>query len=374
VIERRVATPGEVDWDAVGAFLRAARASGSLGAEPKPEPDAIAVGPAQVMAYRAAVQDLNVRLDHGAHATAAYGGLQDSAPRAALYGLHARMRDVGPADWEHPSLVQIWFRLGADYVIPRDAFGVFTVGSQPTDRAQLAALNALGDMVREVVAEGQMRTRDVVEVLGDRLPAPHLIRIAQVSGKIAIRWDARTTEVIPMDDPRVDPAEARIELARRLVHWYGPVGPMHLARWAAVPKAVARETWDALGAELTPVDVDGRGRSILTSDMDALTRAKPVDGVRLLPGLGDPYLYFDQGPVPATPEVGPDVSQRVVNSLAGRILCDGELVGAWGRVQEKVTLFGWRKLSSDDTARIEAESRSFSAPLGGKDVRIRWLS
>src|SRR5262245_53987414 len=106
-----------MNWDAIGAYLRSARASNSLGAEPKPAADAVRVDMRHVMAHRAAVQHLGERLAYGAHADAADAGLQDSAPRAALYGLHARMRDVGPDDWEHPSLVQIWFRLGADYVI-----------------------------------------------------------------------------------------------------------------------------------------------------------------------------------------------------------------------------------------------------------------
>ena len=365
--------PDVIDWDAIGAFMRAARDAGAK-IEPPPELGSIPVDAAQAMAYRATVQHLGSRLDGGSHVAAAYGGLQDSAPRAALYGLHARMHDVGPDDWEHPSLVQIWFRLGADYVIPREALDVFTVGSQPTDAVQRAALNALGDAVRDVVAEAPMRTRDVVERLGVRLPSPHLIRMSQVSGKIVIRWDARTTEIIASDDPRVDPDGARVELARRLVHWYGPVGPMHLARWAAVPKAVALETWNVLRAELTPVDLEGRGRYILTSDVEALAGARSVEGVRLLPGLGDPYLYFDHGAAPSTPAVGPDVSQRLVNSLACRILLDGEVVGSWGRVQEKVTLFPWRRLTSNDIARISAEASSFRGPLGGKSVKIRWLS
>ena len=357
--------------EAINAFLRSARASSGLGAEPEPDAGAMRVDMTQVMAYRTNVQRLGQRLAHGEHVAAAYGGLQDSAPRAALYGLHARMHDVGPDDWEHASLVQIWFRLGADYVIPRDSLDTFTVGTLPDDPEQIVALNALGEVVREVVANGPMRTRDVVAALGDRLPEHHAIRLAQVSGKIVIRWDARTTEIIASDDPTTDPARARLDLARRFVHWFGPVGPMHLAKWAALPKAVALAAFDEL--ELVAVDLGGRGRFVLASDADALTSASRVEGVRLLPGLGDPYLYLDHGQVPALPEVGPDMSQRLVNSLAGRILLDGELVGAWGRVQANVTLFPWRALSDDDRARVDTEAEKFAGPLGGKQARLRWL-
>jgi hypothetical protein len=360
-----------VNWEAVDAFLRSARASAGLGAEPQPEAGAMRIDRTQVMAYRATVQGLGRRLPYGEHVAAAFGGLQDSAPRAALYGLHARMHDVGPDDWEHPSLVQIWFRLGADYVIPRDARDVFTVGALPDDPSQTAALNELGEMVREVVADGPMRTRDVFANLSDRLPDQHSIRFAQVSGKVVIRWDARTTQIIASEDPTTDLAQARVELARRFVHWFGPVGPMHLAKWAALPKTVARAAFDEL--DLVPVDLGGRGRFVLTTDADALANASRADGVRLLPGGADPYLYLDHGHVPALPEVGPGVSQRLVNSLGGRILLDGELVGAWGRVQANVTLFAWKALSKDDVARIDAEVETFARPLGGKAVGIRWF-
>jgi hypothetical protein len=70
------------------------------------------------------------------------------------------------------------------------------------------------------------------------------------------------------------------------------------------------------------------------------------------------------------PAGGPDVTQRLVNSLGGRILVDGDLVGAWGRVQEKVTLFPWANVPKD---RITAEAESFAGPLG-RPVKIRWLS
>jgi hypothetical protein len=360
-----------VDWEPIAAFVRAARASSGPRTEPPPSRDAMPVDLHQVMAYRASVQGLTRRLPHGEHVTAAFAGLQDSAPRAALYGLHARMEDVGPDDWEHASLVQIWFRLGADYVIPRDALDVFTVGTMPDEREQRAALNDLGELIRDVVAKGPMRTRDVVANLGPRLADPHMIRIAQVSGKIVIRWDARTTEVIASDDPATDPAHARVELARRFVQWFGPVGPTHLAKWAAMPKALARVAFDEL--DLVPADFEGRGRSVLASDTDALASASPVEGVRLLPGGADPFLYLDHDPVPAQPEVGPDVTQRLVNSLTGRILLDGAFVGAWGRVQNNVTLFPWKRLADDEVARIVAEAETFAGPLGGKAVRTRWL-
>jgi hypothetical protein len=355
-----------MNWAALDAFLRAARSSARLGAEPPPEPNALQVDAWRVFAYRAHAMYLDRRI--ASLTDAAYAGLQDSAPRSALLSLHARVENVEPSSWEHPSLAQIWFRLGADYVVPRAGLGVFTLGTMPRDRDQAAALNELGDMVVRALGGKTMRTRDV----DVDLPNPMLIRASNVSGKVNIRWDARTTEVVPVGVPSIDPEDARLELARRFLHWLGPAGPAHLARWAAVPKKDALATWDAIRAELVPVDFDGRGRWILASDEKRLSDAQAANVVRLLP-MGDPYLYLDTAGAPKDPELAPDVTQRLINSLAGRVLLDGELVGSWGRVQADVTIFPWVDLSEKDRDRIAAEAMTFEVPMG-RQVRLRWLS
>ncbi|HET7699547.1 MAG TPA: winged helix DNA-binding domain-containing protein, partial [Candidatus Limnocylindria bacterium] len=65
---------------------------------------------AQILSFRRDAGALDVRLPRSAASLrrAAWAGLQDSMPRSALLSLHARVRDVGPSAWEHPSLVQVW--------------------------------------------------------------------------------------------------------------------------------------------------------------------------------------------------------------------------------------------------------------------------
>jgi hypothetical protein len=324
---------------------------------------AIEIDAERAFAFRAWAMHLDERID--SFRVAAFGGLQDTAPRAGLLGLHARATGVDPSSWEHPSLAQIWFRLGADYVVPRDDLAVFTMGAMPRDAQQAAALDELGEVVRRALDGEPMRTRDVVATLPE-LPHEMVIRAANVSGKTAIRWDARTTHVLPLDLPNVDIEAARLELARRFMHWFAPASRAQFGKWAAVSRPDVEVTWSALEAELVPVDVDGEPRWALAADEEALRTATRPASVRLLPGSGDPYLYLDQRPVPKVP-VG--VPPRVVNSLGGRIFVDGCIVGAWARAQNKVTLFAWDNLDRD---RVEAEAMTLTGPLG-KDVRLRWL-
>jgi hypothetical protein len=53
---------------------------------------------------------LDERLPRGRRSLrrAAWAGLQDSMPRAALLSIHARVAETQPTTWEDASLVQLW--------------------------------------------------------------------------------------------------------------------------------------------------------------------------------------------------------------------------------------------------------------------------
>jgi Winged helix DNA-binding domain len=377
-------------------YAVAVRAASRVGREPAPDADAVTVDPDRARWWRLAVTHAADRLAAGGAslAEAAWGGLQDSAPRAGLLALHARADGVAPDAWEAPELAQVWLRQ-ADHLVPREDAGVFTVGARPRDPTWAGAVDSLADAALAALpapgAAGRRDTRAVANALPE-LPAPVLLRAVGVSGRVLIRWDTRTTELVPVELPGCDPAEARRELARRFLHRLGPAGAAHFARWAGVPRADAAATWDELDAagELAPVAmaVPGRstgrgaaggadrapaGRHVLAADLDGVLAAGPPSGVRLLPA-GDPVLTV---PVPAPPEPpvrapGGDVTSRVVNGLTGRIVVDGDVVGAWGRAARDVTLDAWPGLGPADRPAVEEEAHGLAGPLGG-DVRLRWL-
>ena len=64
----------------------------------------------QILAFRRRVGAVDERMAMGSKSLrrAAWAGLQDSMPRAALLSLHARVDGVEPSTWEHPSLAQLW--------------------------------------------------------------------------------------------------------------------------------------------------------------------------------------------------------------------------------------------------------------------------
>ncbi|MBO0702900.1 MAG: hypothetical protein J2P38_08205, partial [Candidatus Dormibacteraeota bacterium] len=201
---------------------------------------------AQVFAFRVTRTHLSRRLPAAAYERAAWGGLQDTVPRAALTALHARLPGVGPDSWEHPSLWQVWFRM-SDYVVAAGDFGVFTVGALPRGRERREPLLRIGEEVTGILDGRSLRNAEVVaglsrrEGLGDR---PHFaLREACCAGRYRIRWDARTVTVIPAPLPSIEPETARLELARRFLRWHGPATARVFATWAHVPPVDASETF-----------------------------------------------------------------------------------------------------------------------------------
>ena len=65
---------------------------------------------AQILAFRRRVGALDQRLPAGRRSLrpAAWAGIQDSMPRAAVMSIHARVEGAGPTAWDDPALVQVW--------------------------------------------------------------------------------------------------------------------------------------------------------------------------------------------------------------------------------------------------------------------------
>ena len=97
--------PGQA-FDGVTTFVRVVR----------PDQDAkqtrLDLTHSQILAYRRTVNALDTCLPPGPQSlrVAAWAGLTDSMPRAALLSIHARVAGTQASALEDPSLVQLWGR------------------------------------------------------------------------------------------------------------------------------------------------------------------------------------------------------------------------------------------------------------------------
>ena len=173
--------------------------------------------------------------------------------------------------------------------------------------------------------------------------------------------------------PSVDPGDARLELARRYLHIYGPTTPELFARWAGLHPRHGVAAFQALGRSLTPVRTPVGEAWILSRDEPAL-RAEPgpVAPARLLPS-GDAHLLAQGADrellVPDADRRGELWPPRV---WPGGVLVDGEVVGTWRRADAAMTIQPWRPLSGGERDAVAAEATSLPLPgLQGRIV-VRW--
>jgi Winged helix DNA-binding domain len=328
----------------------------------------------QILTFRRSVGALDERLPPGPTSLrrAAWAGLQDSAPRAAVLSIHARVQGTGPDTWADPSLVQLWGPRFSAYVVAARDLAVFSLGRLPDD------------------AEGRHRAEDLAHRLhaflnGHRMPYgeagrglgvdPNSLRYAAPTGTVLIRWDgARQPTVWTVPPPDVDPRHARLELARRYLHVFGPATPAAFAQWAGIrPRAAGRAAFEALAGSLTPVRTPV-GDAWILSRGEPTFRAPngPAASARLLPS-GDAYLLL-QGADRQILVPDPDHQRALWTPRVwpGAVLVDGEIVGTWRRTQADVTIESWRRLSSAKREAVEVEAASMSLPGIRQGVRVRW--
>lgn len=326
----------------------------------------------QTLAHRRAANTLDERLpqDPTSLRRAAWAGLQDSMPRAAVLSIHARVHATEPETWADDSLVQLWGPRYSAYVVAARDLAVFSLGRLPDDpgRRRLAQ-----DMARRLHDFLDGRRMTYVEAGRGLGVHPNLLRYAAPTGTVLIHWDgARRPVVWSVPAPEVAPRDARLELVRRYLDVFGPGTSGRFALWAGIRPAEGRAAFEALRAELTPVRTPlGDGWILNRDEADLRAPGGLPAPARLLPS-GDAY-YLLQG---ADRELlVPDLGRRgelwTTRVWPGAVLVAGQIVGTWRRAQADVAIASWRRLSRSERHAIEEEAAAMPLP-GSPQVRVSW--
>ena len=330
----------------------------------------------QVLWHRLSVNHLAERMPAGSFTSAAFAGLQDSAPRAALTALYSRVRDVRSTAWEDASLVQTWAPRGAVFVVPRSDLAVFALGMVPRDAELRRALEQLAGRARDSIpAPRKDEGREEIDRLGPipplvlgRMPRQPIWRLACALAGVQVRWDARSTELLPGAALEMDEEDARRELARRFLRSLGPTGPARFTRWAAVTTHDAKATFRAIRDELVEVRWPGGCGLVLAEEADRLARAEALSATRFVAFGGDPVLQ------PGEDTVAADRSHRKAAlppwACTGLVLLGGDVVAAWGRSQGRVTILPLASLGNERRHEIEAEA--LRMPIPGAAPEVLW--
>jgi hypothetical protein len=329
----------------------------------------------QILAFRRRAGALDERLPSGAHSLqrAAWAGLQDSMPRAALLSIHARVADTQPDAWEDPSLVQLWGPRYSVFVIAAADLAVFSLGTMPDDAKGRHRAEDLAARLQAALAGRRMPYAEAGAIAGVHHNA---LRYAAATGTVLIRWEgARQPAVWTVPPPETDPRDARLELARRYLHIYGPTTAGSFGRWSGIGPRSAAATFEGLASELMPVQTPLGEAWILTEDEEGFRAATPPPApARLLPS-GDAYFLLQAGDREL---LLPDPAQRSAlwtsRVWPGAVLVRGEIAGTWRRAGRVLTVQAWRRLARAERDAVVAESESLPLPgLPGRII-VRWDS
>jgi len=327
----------------------------------------------RILAYRRRVGALDERLPQGGHALrqAAWAGLTDSVPRAALLSVHARVEGTTPSAWQDPALVQLWGPRFSAYVVAAQDRAVFSLGRLPAGAARRQFAEDLAERLDTLLDGREMPYGDAGRALGEH---HNQLRYAATTGRVLIRWDgARQPTVRTVPPPDMDPADAGMELARRYLHVMGPGDAEGFARWAGLYARSAVPTFDALRPELTPVRTDVGDRWILTADEgDVRADAQPAAPARLLPSGDGYYLFWGRDRELLVPEPDRRAALWTTRVWPGAVVVGGELVGTWRRADEKVTVGPWVALPARAREAVEQEAASLPLPGLRGPVTVRW--
>jgi Winged helix DNA-binding domain len=326
----------------------------------------------QILAFRRRVGALDERLPPGANSLriAAWCGLQDSMPRAALLSLHARVVGVHTETLDDPSLAQLWGPRYSTYVVAKRDFALFSLGRLPDDAKGRARAERMAELVVGVLGHSRMTDREV----GQALRVGNSLRYSTTTGRVAIRWEgARAPVIWAVRAPDIAPADAQRELARRHLHVFGPTTSTGFARWAGISRRAAGATYASLADELVAVRTPLGDEWLLAAD-ERLMRSdhSAPAGARLLPS-GDAYFLLDgaerellvpnaqQRPKLWTPRVWP-----------GALLVSGEIRGTWRRAQHTMQIETWGRLSRTERDSVGAEAASLPLPGVDRAIDVVW--
>lgn len=326
----------------------------------------------QILAFRRRVGGLDRRVPKSAESLrgAAWAGLQDSMPRAALLSLHARIEGVEPSTREDPSLAQLWGPRYHTYVVPKRDFALFSRGRLPDNAKGRLRAERMAELVHAHLVGSAMTDRDIQRACG----IGNEIRYAAMTGTVAIRWDgARAPTVWTVAAEEIDPAEACRELARRYLHVFGPATGDGFARWAGISRRSAAGAFAALEESLLPVRSPLGDEWLLAEDEQAMRAVEtPAAPARLLPS-GDAYFLLDGAErellLPREDRRRLLWTSRV---WPGALLVDGEIRGTWRRANHLVRVDAWGRLPRRAREAVEAEAATLPLPGVERPIEVVW--
>ena len=155
---------------------------------------------------------------------------------------------------------------------------MFSLGRFPDDAKGRHRAEDLAERLHAHLDGGTMTYGEAGQAIGVN---PNALRYAATTGTVAIRWSgARLPTVWTLPQPEIGPFDARLELARRYLHVYGPTTSAAFAKWAGITTRMGAAAFEALAGALAAVRTPIGESFILGGDEQGF-RTDPVRQRRL---------------------------------------------------------------------------------------------
>jgi hypothetical protein len=256
-------------------------------------------------------------------------------------------------------------------VIAEDDLAVFTLGRLPDAPKARRRAEDTANRLEAALGSQRMDVRDAARNVG---VDPNALRYAAPTGRFLIYWDgARQPLIWAVPAPAVDPSDARLELARRYLHRFGPTTAEAFATWAGIRSKPAVEAFEALRGELMAVATPLGRRWILATDESAFHGADVGVSTRLLPSGDTYYLLHGDERMLLVPNQTRRSQLWTSRVWPGAVLHNGEIIGTWRRSQHTVTIDTWQTPSRALRAAVEDEAATLPLPGSEDSINVNWV-
>lgn len=172
----------------------------------------------------------------------------------------------------------------------------------------------------------------------------------------------------------VDPDKALVEVARRYLRAYGPATKSDFQRWWGNWPGVGNAAWSGLAKELVQVAVGGTSLDMLSSELDAVKKAKIEEPVQLLPAF-DPYVMGHANRDHLFERVHAPKVSRTAGWISAVVLVDGSVAGTWTHTLAnktlRVTVEPFRKLTPAVKSKIGLRLDTLAGALGATKAELK---
>jgi hypothetical protein len=267
--------------------------------------------------------------------------------------------------------VQLWGPRFSVYVVADKDLPVFSLGRLPQDGKRRQRAEKTAERLHATLSGKKLPFGQAGRSMG--VP-PNSLRYAAATGTLLLRWDgARQPTIWTVPVPAMRPEKARLELARRYLHIFGPGTAVSFSRWAGIALPEAHAAFEALAPTLTPVRTPIGEAWILMSDEAVFATDLVVDApARLLPSGDTYYLLWGADREILVPDAKRRAALWTTRVWPGAVLVNGEIAGTWRRSAAEISIDSWRRFSSAEREAIENEAHSLPLPGLNCSIKICW--